>query len=91
MERRSNQLVIAFMLVSTAIFLFLGNPVKLLVLAGTVNGFILPVGLSLILIASRKTSLLGDYRHPMWLQIAGWAVVAVMLGFSISTIVTMLG
>lgn len=91
LERRSNQLVIGFMLVSTMIFLLLGNPVRLLVLAGTVNGFILPIGLSLILIASRKTSLLGDYRHPAWLQVAGWAVVAIMLGFSISTIVTMLG
>lgn len=89
-ERRSNQLVIAFMLISTVIFLLLGNPVRLLVFAGTVNGFILPIGLALILIASRKSSLLGDYKHPLWLQIAGWGVVAIMLGFSISTISTML-
>ena len=90
LEKNNNYLVIGFMLISTVIFLFVGQPVKLLVWAGTVNGFILPVGLSLILIASRKTSLLGDYKHPIWLQIAGWAVVAIMLGFSISTIVSML-
>lgn len=90
LERRSNHLVIGFMLLSTVIFLLLGNPVRLLVFAGTVNGFILPVGLALILIASRKSSLLGDYEHPLWLQIAGWGVVAIMLGFSISTISTML-
>lgn len=90
MARNSNWLVIGFMLLSTAIFLAIGNPVRVLVLAGTVNGFILPVGLGLILIASRKQSILGDYKHPQWLQIAGWAVVAVMLWFSLSTIVTML-
>ena len=91
LERNSNRVVIAFMLVSAAIFLLLGNPVRLLIFAGTVNGFILPVGLALILVASRKTSLLGDYKHPIWLQIAGWAVVTVMLTFSISTIISMIG
>lgn len=86
LERNNNRVVIAFMLVSTAIFLVIGNPVKLLVFAGTVNGFILPIGLALILIASRKSSLLGEYKHPMWMQLAGWAVVAIMAGFSISTV-----
>jgi Mn2+/Fe2+ NRAMP family transporter len=88
LERNNNYLVIGFMLISTLIFLLVGRPVKILVWAGTVNGFILPVGLSLILLASRKRSLTGDYRHPLWMQIAGWCVVAIMLGFSISTIVT---
>ena len=87
LEKNNNYVVIAFMLVSTAIFLLLGNPVKLLVFAGTVNGFILPVGLSLILVASRNSKLLGEYKHPLWMQIAGWAVVAIMLGFSIATVV----
>lgn len=87
LEKNNNYVVIAFMLVSTAIFLLLGNPVKLLVFAGTVNGFILPVGLSIILIASRNSKLLGKYKHPVWMQVAGWAVVAIMLGFSITTVV----
>ncbi len=91
LERNNNYVVIGFMLVSTAIFLLLGNPVKMLVFAGTVNGFILPVGLSIILIASRNSKLLGDYKHPLWMQIAGWTVVAVMLGFSITTVVGYLG
>lgn len=89
LEKKSNYLVIAFILVSTAVYLLVGNPVRLLVFAGTVNGFILPVGLSLILIASRNKNLLGDYKHPIWLQISGWIVVAVMSGFSILTIITM--
>ncbi len=91
LEKKSNWLVIGFMVVSTVIFLGLGNPVRLLVFAGTVNGFILPIGLGLILLASRKASILGDYKHPLWLQIAGWAVVAIMLWFSVSTVISFLG
>jgi len=86
LERNSRYVVIAFMLLSTAIFLLLGNPVRLLVFAGTVNGFILPIGLSIILLASRNQSLLGEYKHPLWMQIAGWLVVAVMAAFSITTV-----
>ena len=88
LEKNNNFLVIGFMLISTIIFLVVGQPVKLLVWAGTINGFILPVGLSLILLASRNKRLTGDYRHPLWMQVAGWGVVLIMLGFSVSTIVT---
>jgi len=90
LERRSNFAVIIFVVVSAMVFLVVGRPVKLLVWAGTINGFILPVGLALILIASRRTSLTAEYRHPVWMQIAGWAVVLIMLGFSISTVGAMI-
>ncbi len=78
---------IGFIAFSTLVFFVVGQPIKVLVLAGTINGFILPVGLSLILIASRKTKIVGDYRHPLWLQVAGWMVVLIMLGFSIQTLI----
>ncbi|MEP6946028.1 MAG: NRAMP family divalent metal transporter [Acidobacteriota bacterium] len=87
-ERVHNYLVIGFILLSTVIFLLVGQPVKLLVWAGTINGFILPVGLALVLIASRRASITGDYKHPVWMQAAGWIVVAVMTAFSISTVLT---
>lgn len=90
LERNERYVVIAFMMVSAAIFLLVGNPVRLLVFAGTVNGFILPVGLAVILLASRKSSVIGTYRHPIWLQAAGWAVVGIMLWFSVSAIGSML-
>lgn len=86
LDRNNNRVVIVFMLISTAVFLLLGNPVKLLVFAGTVNGFILPIGLSLILLASRNRELLGEYSHPIWLQISGWMVVLIMLAFSVWTV-----
>ncbi len=91
LERYSRALVIGFIVVSTAIFLLVGNPVRLLVMAGTVNGFILPVGLAIMLIASRDRRLLGDYKHPLWLQICGWGVVAVMSWFSVAAIIAMMG
>lgn len=85
-ERKSNLVIVGFIVLSTFIFLYRGNPIEVLIYAGTINGFILPIGLALILLASRKTSVVGDYVHPLWLQISGWFVVFVMLGFSIQTV-----
>jgi Mn2+/Fe2+ NRAMP family transporter len=64
-----------------------GNPVSLLVWAGTINGFILPIGLALVLIASRSQRVVNDYRHPLWLQLLGWVVVVIMTYFSIQTLI----
>lgn len=77
---------IGFIAVSLLVFLVVGNPVKILVWAGTINGFILPVGLALVLLAARRRAIVGDYRHPLWLAVSGWLVVAVMLGFSVLTL-----
>lgn len=85
-ETRTNIVIVAFIAISTLIFLFIGNPVKVLVWAGTINGFILPIGLAIVLLASRKRSIVGEYRHPVWLQAAGWLVVLVMATFSVLTI-----
>lgn len=87
LETRSNHVIIGFIVVSTMIFLLVGQPVKVLVWAGTINGFILPIGLSLVLLASRKRAIVGEYTHPLWLQIAGWLVVAIMVAFSIQTLI----
>ena len=90
-ETRSNYAIVLFIVVSTAIFLLLGrSPVLILVWAGTMNGFILPIGLSIVLLASRKESIVGKYAHPLWLQLAGWFVVAVMSVFSIQTVISSL-
>lgn len=76
---KNNKIIISlFILCSTIIFLFMGNPVTLLIVAGAVNGLILPVALALILVAARNRRLTGDYQHPLWLQVFGWIVVALM-------------
>lgn len=55
---------------------FLGQPATLLVLAGALNGLILPITLGVCLIASKKKSIMGeDYKHPTWLLILGIIVV----------------
>ena len=82
-EKHSRVLVSLFIVTSTVIFIFLGNPVKLLVAAGAVNGLILPVALGVVLLAANKKRIVGDYHHPLWMQVAGWMVVAAMswMGF----------
>lgn len=77
-ERQSRVLVSLFILTSTLIFIFLGNPVNLLIIAGAINGLILPIALVLILLVATQKRIVGDYRHPLWMQVAGWLVVAVM-------------
>lgn len=85
-ERRSNRVIVAFIVFSTLVFLAVGRPVTVLVWAGTINGFILPIGLALVLLASRRSDIVKSYKHSIWLQIAGWLVVAVMAVFSIMTV-----
>ena len=78
--------IIAFIVVSTLIFLFVGQPAKVLVVVGVLNGFILPVALALILMAARKKKIVGAYRHPRWLETGGWLVVLIMTAFSLYTL-----
>lgn len=75
-----------FIVFSTNIFILTGNPVQLLIMAGAFNGLILPVALSVILVAATRKRLMQGYRHPLWMQIGGWLVVLVMTWMSIVTI-----
>lgn len=75
-----------FIILSTIIFVWLGRPKQLLIFAGAVNGLILPVALSIILIAATKTKLMKGYKHPLWMQLCGWTVVAVMSWMGYQTI-----
>ena len=89
-EQNNRFFVIGFILISLSIYLSVGQPVRLLVWAGTINGFILPIGLAIVLIATHRSTVIGDYDHPFWLKATGWGVVLIMLGFSVSTIWTMI-
>ena len=72
-----NLFIIAFIVVSTLILIFLGKPAKLLVLAGSLNGLILPITLAITLIASKKQDIVGKYKHSNVLFFLGWVVVVV--------------
>lgn len=67
-----------FILLTTAVFVIVGKPKQLLILAGAVNGLILPVALAIILIAATQKRLMKGYHHPLWMQLAGWIVVMAM-------------
>ena len=72
-----NLFIIGFIVTSTLILIFLGKPVKLLILAGSLNGIILPITLAITLIASKKSSIVGSYKHSNILFYLGWIVVIV--------------
>ncbi|MGN4156733.1 NRAMP family divalent metal transporter [Staphylococcus auricularis] len=74
---KNNLIVITFIVISTIIFLSVGRPVTLLIIAGALNGLILPITLGTILIASKRRSIVGDYRHPTWMLVFG--IVAVVI------------
>ncbi|GGB79481.1 MULTISPECIES: NRAMP family divalent metal transporter [Staphylococcus] len=74
---KTNIIVITFIVVSTLVFLFLGKPVTLLIVAGALNGLILPIILTTILIASKRKSIVGDYHHPAWMLWFGILAVIV--------------
>lgn len=76
-EKHENKFIILFIFASTLIMALVGQPASLLVLAGSLNGLILPITLGVILIASKKESIVGDYKHPKWLLILGITVVIV--------------
>jgi Mn2+/Fe2+ NRAMP family transporter len=77
-ENHHRYITIAFIVISTIVFVVVGKPIQILVFVGTLNGFILPIALSIMLIAIRQKRLIGDYKHPLFLQAAGWLVVAAM-------------
>lgn len=85
-EKYQRHVITGFIVVSTLGFLVIGNPVKLLISAGAINGLILPLALSVILLSSRQKSLLNNYKHPLWMQGFGWTVVFVMSWMSIITL-----
>ena len=90
-ERHRNWWVIGFIAVSTAVLATVGRPAQILVLVGTLNGLILPISLGLILLAAYKTNIVGDYKHPLWMTVAGLIVVVLMAVLSGITLVKYFG
>ena len=71
---RQRWVLVVFVLISLTIFLVVGQPVRILVYAGALNGFILPFSLAMMLLAVHSARS-GSERHPRWLSVAGWIVV----------------
>ncbi len=78
-QQHQRLVVSLFIVASTVIYVAIGNPVTMLIIAGGINGLILPIALAVILVAASKTKIVGNYRHPLWMQIAGWLIVIAMV------------
>ncbi|MEN9382243.1 MAG: hypothetical protein RI940_1126 [Bacteroidota bacterium] len=80
-------IISGFIIFTTLLFVIIGKPKELLLLAGLLNGFILPFALSIMLIASRKIPVLKQYAYPVWIQLSGWLVVILMGTMSVFAVI----
>jgi len=76
--QNERMMISAFIILATTLFVILGKPKELLLMAGLVNGFILPFALSIMLIAGRRLPILKKFKYPLWIEVMGWLVVLVM-------------
>ena len=79
--------LIVFMISSWLVLTLMGNPSRLLVIAGAVNGIILPVALAILLISFSKKQW-GNSKLRLALYAIGWLVVILMTFLSADTIRT---
>jgi Mn2+/Fe2+ NRAMP family transporter len=85
-EKNEKGMLVGFVLIALIVFITYGKPVKTLVIVGALNGFILPIALGLILLASSKKNIVGEYVHPTALKIIGWIALAATLYLSIKSV-----
>jgi Mn2+/Fe2+ NRAMP family transporter len=87
-DRHWQRFVVAFIALSTMLFLLIGRPVKVLIVVGALNGLILPISLGVMLIASRSPRIVGTYRPSSLLVASGMIVVVAMLALGVWTMMT---
>jgi Mn2+/Fe2+ NRAMP family transporter len=76
-DRYNSYTIMGFILVSTLVFVTVGRPIKVLILAGSLNGLILPITLGTMLAAAYNKDIVGTYQHPRWLFVFGVLAVIV--------------
>jgi Mn2+/Fe2+ NRAMP family transporter len=84
LQRQPEKGTIAFIALSAICFFIWGKPVQLLLAAGLINGFILPVSLIILLLAIRKNK--NGYQHPLFLRITGWLIAAILTWMAIQVL-----
>ncbi|HIX83379.1 MAG TPA: divalent metal cation transporter [Candidatus Megamonas gallistercoris] len=89
-ENNYRWFVIAFIVFSTVVFAIVGQPVKTLIVVGTLNGLILPITLLVMIIAAHKKSVVGDYKHPVWMSVFGVIVVLMTAYMGVLTVINQL-
>lgn len=87
---RRSLLTAVFILTGTVIFLLVGQPVKILVAVGALNGLILPIALGTVLVALRRDPYRRVAPQPGWLIAAALTVAVAMAALGAYTVVTQL-
>ena len=78
--------IVGFIAFSTLVMTILGGAKGMVIVAGAVNGLILPISLACMLLACRKKEVVGEYKHPLPLQILGWGVVLIAGYLAVTTL-----
>ena len=77
---------VAFILITSLGTVTMNMPILLLMLAGLVNSIILPIVLGIVLAATRRKDIIGEYKHPIYLTLIGALIVVVMAASSVTNI-----
>ena len=87
LEKYNNLVIVTFIVFSTIVYAFIGQPVMLLIIAGSLNGLILPLTLGTILVGANRKDIVGvDYKHPVWLTVVGVIAALVTLYLGIQSL-----
>ena len=87
-ERHKSLIIICFILASFLILFWLEkSPTQLLILAGTINGWILPLSLFIMIKIANKQGLINNYKHPKLLSFLGLIVVILMSFLALYTMI----
>ncbi len=87
---RRRLLTAVFILAGTLIFLLVGQPVRILVAVGALNGLILPMALGTVLVALRREPYRQVVPQPGWLIAAALTVAVAMAALGAYTVATQL-
>ncbi len=77
---------IGFIIFTSMGTVLLNMPILLLMMAGLINSIILPVVLGIMLLATRRRDIVGDYKHPIYLSLSGFFIVIIMAASSITNV-----
>jgi Mn2+/Fe2+ NRAMP family transporter len=77
-DKNNSKVIMIFIIISTLVQVTVGNPAKVLVFVGSLNGLILPLTLGAMLLGAKNKKIVGeDYEHPTWLLVFG--ILAVII------------
>lgn len=91
LDKNYRWLIVAFIAISTIVFVFIGQPARVLVFVGSLNGLILPIALGVMLLAAHRSKIVGDYKHPIWMTGFGILIVIAMAFMGIYSLINGFG